>query len=217
MATFQVDVLAPDGYTFPVNVHVDLRWENGMPFQTAAFALEVVASSAPLQAAELSPMIMSKLSTIGSNLNMPPTEPQEYRIDFILGADHYSQVIGKHTPLGGGLQAYHMPFRTVLCGPVPGPGLVRQGVHNKKIRGNACLLVTAIGCMDSVDTENPGDAVSLLHSLDAIGLGETVSKTEDPAAIHFRCTVEQLKDGRYQVELPLRKDLYSWKYTTISQ
>ncbi len=63
--------------------------------------------------------------------------------------------------------------------------------------------------MDYVDIENPGDAVSLLHSPDAIGLGETVSKTEDPAAIHFRSTVERLQDGRYQVELPLKKDLDS--------
>ncbi len=140
---------------------------------------------------------------------MPPTEPREYRIDVILGADHYSQVMGKRTPLGGGLEAYCTPFGIMMCGPIPGPGLARQGVHSKEIRGNGCLLATAIGCMDYVDTENPGDTVSLLHSLDVISLGETVSKMEDPAAIHLRSTVEWLQDGRYQVELPLRKDLDS--------
>ncbi len=123
-------------------VSLDLRRENGMPFRMAAFALEVVASAAPLQAAELSPRILSKLGTIGNVLNMPPTEPREYRIDLILGADHYSQVMGKRTPLGGGLEAYRMPFGIVMCGPVPGPGLARQGVHSKEMRGNACLLAT---------------------------------------------------------------------------
>ncbi len=48
------------------------------------------------------------------------------------------------------------------------------------------------------------NAVSLLHN--AIGLGETVSKTDDPTAINFWSTVERLQDGRYQLELPLRKD-----------
>ncbi len=239
MTNFQADVLASDGYTFPVNayvdqgatysaiplslaqqhkmkvqghaildqghagtkrtlaknpatcVSVDLRQENENPFQIAAFTLKVVASSAPLQAAELSPRIMSKLSTISNILNMPRTEPQEYRIDLILGTDYYFQVMRKRTPLGIGLEAYHTPFRIVLCGPVAGLGIVRQGVHNKEICGKACLLATAIGS-DYVDTENPGDAVSLLHSLDTIGLGETVSKMEDPSAIHFRSTVERL-------------------------
>ncbi len=169
-----------------------------MPFRIAALllrlkpALHLYKQQNCLLA---SPRIISKLGTIGNVLNMSPTEPGEYRIDLILGADHYSQVMGKRTPLRAGLEAYRTPFGIVLHGPVPGPGLACQGVHNKQIRGNACLLATPIGCMDYVDTEIPGDAVSLLHSLDAISLGETVSKTEDPAAIHFRSTVERLQEG----------------------
>ncbi len=40
--------------------------------------------------------------------------------------------------------------------------------YTMQIRGNACLLATAIGCLDYVDAQNPGDAVSFLHSQDSV-------------------------------------------------
>ncbi len=134
---------------------------------------------------------------------MPPTGPREYRLDLILGADHYSQVMGKCTPLGGGLGAYRTPFGRVLCGPASGPGQARQGVYNKEIRGNACLLAAAVGYLVYVDTGNPGHAVSL-YSFSLSDWERLYRRRKIQQPPKFRST-ERLQDGRYQVALSPRK------------